>query len=99
MTGLEQQGCFRTKGASLTDLSVELGRESKALTRKNLDMFENSELSQNTVNENNGRKGGEEVNTARLRRRERLDVIFKCDESYREARALTSKEMGSNLDF
>lgn len=85
MTGLEQQGCFRTKGASLTE--------------KNLDMFENSELSQNIVNENNGRKGGEEVNTARLRWRESLDVIFKCDESYREARALTSKEMGSNLDF
>lgn len=54
MTGLEQQGCFRTKRASLTDLSVELGRESKALTKKNLDMFENSELSQNIVNENNG---------------------------------------------
>lgn len=57
---MEQQGCFRAEGESLTDLRAEPGRERKALARKHLDMFENSELSQNVMNENNGRKGGEE---------------------------------------
>lgn len=57
---MEQQGCFRAEGASLTDLRAAPGRGRKALARKHLDMFENSELSQNVMNGNNGRKGGEE---------------------------------------
>lgn len=60
-------------------------------------MFENSDRSQNVMNDNNARRGGEEVNTDRLRWRGSLDVIFKHDESF--WRALSSEEMGSELVF
>lgn len=58
-------------------------------------MFENSEISQNIMNENNGRRGGGEVNTARKRCGESRDVVFQCDES--SWKALSCKELGSDL--
>lgn len=49
------------------------------------------------MNDNNARRGGEEVNTDRQRWRGSLDVIFRRDESF--WRALSSEEMGSELFF
>lgn len=45
-------------------------------------MFENSDHSQNIINDNNARRGGEEVNTDRGRWRGSLDAIFRRDESF-----------------
>lgn len=47
------------------------------------------------MNENNGRRGGGEVNTARRRCGESQDVVFQCDES--SWKALSCKELGSDL--